>query len=226
MGTQPLTPKGVEPPIFGPRILWPNACACIKMPLVTEVGLGLFIYATLCLMWTQLPAEKRHTHPHPIFGPCQTAGWMKTPLGTEVDLGPGHIVLDGVPAPANGAQQRLMCIVATVAHLRYCPPGSKRHRFGGSKRHCYNSGKRDNAVYLCLAAAGLAGLWWRIGIESIQLRHIRPRPFDKSTLTNDDGIITAVEARHRLPSAPRVLNFAVRLEPLSRQERRRGGVAT
>jgi len=29
----------------------------------------------------------------------QTAKWMKTPLGTEVDLGPGHIVLDGVPAP-------------------------------------------------------------------------------------------------------------------------------
>jgi len=23
---------------------------------------------------------------------------MKTPLGTEVDLGPGHIVLDGIPA--------------------------------------------------------------------------------------------------------------------------------
>jgi len=28
----------------------------------------------------------------------KTAGWMKTPLGTEVDLGPCHIVLDGVPA--------------------------------------------------------------------------------------------------------------------------------
>jgi len=28
----------------------------------------------------------------------QTAGWMKTPLGTEVDLGAGHIVLDGVSA--------------------------------------------------------------------------------------------------------------------------------
>ena len=28
----------------------------------------------------------------------QTAGWMKTPLGTEVDLGTGHIVLDVVPA--------------------------------------------------------------------------------------------------------------------------------
>ena len=34
-----------------------------------------------------------------------TAGWMKTPLGTGVDLGPGHIVLDGVPAPAQGARQ-------------------------------------------------------------------------------------------------------------------------
>jgi len=33
------------------------------------------------------------------------AGWMKTPLSTEVDLGPGHIVLDGVPARAKGAQQ-------------------------------------------------------------------------------------------------------------------------
>jgi len=45
---------------------------------------------------------------------------MKTPLGTEVDLGPGHIVLDGVPALAKGAQQppsfQPMSIVATVAH--------------------------------------------------------------------------------------------------------------
>jgi len=27
------------------------------------------------------------------------AGWIKMPLGTEVDLGLGHIVLDGDPAP-------------------------------------------------------------------------------------------------------------------------------
>ena len=26
------------------------------------------------------------------------AGWMKTALGTEVDLSPGHIVVDEVPA--------------------------------------------------------------------------------------------------------------------------------
>jgi len=31
---------------------------------------------------------------------------MKMPLGTEVDLGPGHTGLDGDPAhPAKGAQQ-------------------------------------------------------------------------------------------------------------------------
>jgi len=28
----------------------------------------------------------------------QTAGWMKTPLGTEVDIGAGHIVFDGLLA--------------------------------------------------------------------------------------------------------------------------------
>jgi len=31
----------------------------------------------------------------------QTAGWMKTPLGTEVDLGTGHNVLDGDPATSR-----------------------------------------------------------------------------------------------------------------------------
>jgi len=30
----------------------------------------------------------------------QTAEWIKMPLGTEVNLGPGDVVLDGVAAPA------------------------------------------------------------------------------------------------------------------------------
>ena len=56
----------------------------------------------------------------------QKAAWMKTPLGTEVDLDPGHIVLDVDPAlPAKGTQHpppsfRPMSIVGTVAHLSYC----------------------------------------------------------------------------------------------------------
>jgi len=29
----------------------------------------------------------------------QTAGWIKMPLGTEIGLAPGHIALDGDPAP-------------------------------------------------------------------------------------------------------------------------------
>jgi len=37
----------------------------------------------------------------------QTAGWMKTPLGTEIDLRAGHIVLDGPQRFAKGAQHPL-----------------------------------------------------------------------------------------------------------------------
>jgi len=49
---------------------------------------------------------------------------MKTPLGAEVDLGAGHIVLDGFPALRERGTAppsfRPMYIVATVAHLSYC----------------------------------------------------------------------------------------------------------
>jgi len=55
-----------------------------------------------------LPPEKGHPYHTQLLAHVycgQMAGWMKTPLGTEVDLGQGHIVLEGVPAPAKGAQQ-------------------------------------------------------------------------------------------------------------------------
>jgi len=49
---------------------------------------------------------------------------MKTPLDTEVDIGAGHIVLDGFPALRERGTAhpsfRLMSIVAAVAHLSYC----------------------------------------------------------------------------------------------------------
>jgi len=53
-------------------------------------------------MGTQLPSEKGHTHPtqflaHVYCG--QTAEWIKMPLGTEVNVVSGDIVLDGVAAP-------------------------------------------------------------------------------------------------------------------------------
>jgi len=45
----------------------------------------------------------------------QTAGWIKMPLGTEVDLGPSHIVLDGPSSPGKriaAPSFRLISIVA------------------------------------------------------------------------------------------------------------------
>jgi len=44
--------------------------------------------ATLCSMGTQLPPEKKDTPPNfwPTSIAAKTAGWMKMPLGTEVDL--------------------------------------------------------------------------------------------------------------------------------------------
>ena len=63
----------------------------------------------LCIRWgPSYPQNSGHTHHHPVFGPCffgQTAVWMKTSLGTEVDLGPGHIVLEGAQLCAKRAQQ-------------------------------------------------------------------------------------------------------------------------
>ena len=68
------------------------------MPLGTEAGLDL------CdIVFDVDPATPTEFLAHVYCG--QMAGWMKTPLCTEVDLGPGHVVLDGVPAPAKGAQQ-------------------------------------------------------------------------------------------------------------------------
>ena len=52
----------------------------------------------------------------------QTVGWIKMPLGTQVGLGPGHIVLDGDPAPPRiGAEHPpLFYCSQTVAHLGKC----------------------------------------------------------------------------------------------------------
>ena len=44
------------------------------------------------------PPLKGHSPQYSANVRCgQMAGWMKTPLSTEVDIGAGHIVLDGFP---------------------------------------------------------------------------------------------------------------------------------
>jgi len=49
---------------------------------------------------TQLPPKRGTAVPHFSAHVCcgKTAGWIKMPLGTEVGLSPGNIVLDGDPA--------------------------------------------------------------------------------------------------------------------------------
>jgi len=82
------------------------------MPLGTEIGLdaGHIVLdgdpAPLALP----PPKKGDTASPPNSSRCllcQTAGWIKVPLGNEVYLGPCHIVLDGdpYPPPRKGAQQ-------------------------------------------------------------------------------------------------------------------------
>ena len=98
------------------------------MPLGTEVDLGL-----RDIVFDVDPAtpRKRAHSPHPIFGSCLLwpNGWIDEDAAWygSIDLCPGHTALDldGVPAPANVAQQPPlfgppMSVVATVARLSYC----------------------------------------------------------------------------------------------------------
>jgi len=54
-----------------------------------------------CVRWGPSSPSQRGTAPQFLAHVCygQTADWIKVPLGTELGLGPGHIVLDGDPAP-------------------------------------------------------------------------------------------------------------------------------
>ena len=98
-GPSPLPQKGRSTPIFGPRLLWPNGC------MDQDVTLNGGRPTRHCVRCGPGYPQKGHTHPtqflaHVYCG--QMAGWMETPLGTEVYLGSAHTVLVGVPAPAKG----------------------------------------------------------------------------------------------------------------------------
>ena len=100
MGTQLPSPKGRSrpPPIFGPYLLRPNDC---MQQDVTWYG-ARPRRRRLCVRWGPRSPPKGGHRYHPIFGPCPLwpmAGWIKMPLGMEVGLGPGHIVLEGTQLP-------------------------------------------------------------------------------------------------------------------------------
>jgi len=78
-----------------------------------------------CVRWGPSSPSAKGAHPLKGHSPqfsadvrCgQRAGWTKMPLGTEVDLGPGHAVLDVDPAPpVKGAQQPLFSAYVFCGH--------------------------------------------------------------------------------------------------------------
>jgi len=92
-------PKGAQPPNFRPMSVVAKRLTGSTCHLVYGRWTYASAQATLCKMGTQLPqgAQPPQFSAHACCG--QTAGWIKMQLGTMVGLGPGHIVLQGDPAP-------------------------------------------------------------------------------------------------------------------------------
>jgi len=86
----PPPPKGEQPPIFGPCLLWPYGCMDQD---VTSYGARPRLMR-LCVRWgPRSPSPKGSGAPqfsaHVYCG--QTAGWIKLVFGMEVGLSPGRI---------------------------------------------------------------------------------------------------------------------------------------
>ena len=94
MGTQPPTSKGTEPPIFGPRLLWPNGCMDQD---ATWCG-GRPRPIRRCVRWGASSPSPKGTQPPSQFS-VNVRGVAKRLdgllLGMDVGLGPGDFVFDG-----------------------------------------------------------------------------------------------------------------------------------
>jgi len=106
----PATIQKGHSPQFSAHIHCDQTAGWIKMPLGMDVGLC----PGDCVRWVwgegtqpSSPRPKKGTASsqflaHVYYG--QTAGWIKVPLGMEVGLGPGGVVLMGTKLPLKGAQ--------------------------------------------------------------------------------------------------------------------------
>jgi len=98
------------------------------MPLGTEVGLGpghivLDGDPARPRKGTQQPPTESgtaapHFSAHIYCG--QTAGWIRMPLGTEVGLGPGYIVLYGDTAVPHGKEHSSLSTFAVYGRRQAC----------------------------------------------------------------------------------------------------------
>jgi len=90
----PPFPKNGRNPQFSAHVYCGQTAAWIKLPLGSEVALGLrdiVLHGDPAPKGAQPPQFSANVH----FG--QTAGWTKVPLGMEVVLGPSDFVFDGDP---------------------------------------------------------------------------------------------------------------------------------
>jgi len=91
-GPSPFPQKGAEAPNFRPISIVANGW----MHQDASWYEGRPRPRRLCVRWgPSSPSPIRSAHVY--YG--QTAGWINMVLGMEVGLGPGHIALDGDPAP-------------------------------------------------------------------------------------------------------------------------------
>ena len=110
-GPSPPTQKGAQPPIFGPRLLWPNGC--MDQDATWDKGRPRRRPQPTrhCVRWgPSSPSRNFHkgTQIDPQFSASvcfgQTSGWTMMPLAIEVGLGLGDFGFDGEPAaPENKA---------------------------------------------------------------------------------------------------------------------------
>jgi len=129
-----LTKKGHSPQFLA-HVCYGQMDGWIQIPLGMEVCLDPGDIVSDGGHWGPSPPPKKkmgHSSP-PLFGPCPLwpNSWMDQEffnmlLGTEVDLGPGHIMLDGDPAcpteRGTAAPHFLAHVYCgqTVAHLSNC----------------------------------------------------------------------------------------------------------
>jgi len=96
-GSSHVPQKGQTPTQFSAHVYCGQTAALTKMPLGTEVDLGL--RDIVCDVDPGIP-EKNGAPPILAHVYCgQMAGWMKLVLSIEVGRSPGNFVLDGNPAP-------------------------------------------------------------------------------------------------------------------------------
>jgi len=111
------SPKGAQPPIFGPYQLQPDGCVDQD---VTWYG-ARTRPRKLCVRWgPRSPPQKEGGAPQfsAHFYCGQIAGCIKMPLGMEVGLGPVHIVLDGDTAPFPKTGKRAPKFSANIVAKR------------------------------------------------------------------------------------------------------------